>query len=242
VRRFYQLLTGAIVIAIAVVVLTRPKATPTPPQAQTPTPPQAQTPVSPQPQVPPKSDLAMQIAQLPEAKRPKIVAIGDSITYGYRVDESEKYPQQLERLLNDLGYPHMVYNAGVNKIDTEQSLPLLAGWLEKKPVLVIVELGINDAVPVEKTKENLAKMIRQSQAAGAKVVLSGQEANSYSRKLYEELAEEFKIPLIPDMTHGLGEVKGFQGDGVHCNPKGCLYMAEHNVLPVILPLLSKEVQ
>lgn len=235
--RVYPLLAGLIGVALAMVACTSPTAS----QNQAPpsvSPAQTQTPASPKHEPPPRTGVAAQIAQLPEDQRPKIVALGDSITAGPGVEDWEAYPKQLERLLNEQGYPHMVYNAGVSGVDTARIFPRLAEWTAKKPVLVIIELGLNDRNKPEETKANLTEIIKRFQAVGSKVVLSGQESE-YSRKLYEDLAAELKIPLIPDMRHGLEQEQGYQSDGVHCNPKGCLYMAERNVLPVILPLLSK---
>ena len=55
----------------------------------------------------------------------KILAFGDSITYGYNVETKKNYPSQLAELLQT-----DVINAGVNGETTSEGLRRLPGLLE----------------------------------------------------------------------------------------------------------------
>lgn len=43
-----------------------------------------------------------------------ILALGDSLTIGYGLPESDSYPSQLEKKLRGLGYNYRLQNAGVS--------------------------------------------------------------------------------------------------------------------------------
>ena len=107
--------------------------------------------------------------------RPRIVAFGDSLTAGLGVQAHDSYPAQLQRRLDDLGYHYLVVNAGVSGDTTAGGLRRVPWILNNKPELVILELGANDGLrglPVDQTKSNLRRIIRQLQEAGATVVLA----------------------------------------------------------------------
>lgn len=83
-------------------------------------------------------------------KRPgtfRIIALGDSLTYGYGIAEQDTYPRVLERLLNET-FRVEVLNLGVPAAQSEdiyrilqQKLPLL------RPDLVIYGMCLNDFLP-----------------------------------------------------------------------------------------------
>jgi hypothetical protein len=67
--------------------------------------------------------LGMRGAEI-EAKRPgetRILALGDSFTYGHGVQDAESYPAVLEALLRARGHDVSVLNAGVPGYNTDQS-------------------------------------------------------------------------------------------------------------------------
>lgn len=83
--------------------------------------------------------------------RPRILALGDSCTFGWRVEEEEAYPQTLERLLAARGgSPHYrVINAGVPGYTSYQGLAYLrTRGLALHPQIVLVGYWFNDAVPL----------------------------------------------------------------------------------------------
>lgn len=82
----------------------------------------------------------------------KVACIGNSITFGYKLNEKEDYPYKLQHLL---GSTHEVRNFGVTgrTLLKDGEAPY---WKEKKyrealawnPDVVIIKLGTNDAKPV----------------------------------------------------------------------------------------------
>jgi hypothetical protein len=67
-------------------------------------------------------------AQLPKdtAGALRIVAIGDSFTFGDEVSDNETWPAQLERLLQQGGVPARVFNLGTNAYGIDQAILRLA--------------------------------------------------------------------------------------------------------------------
>jgi lysophospholipase L1-like esterase len=90
----------------------------------------------------------------PEAAAPKepgvrrLLVLGDSLTFGWGVDERETYPRVLERMLNAAGRRYEVINAGVGNYNTAQEV----AWFTERglayaPDEVILGFYINDAEP-----------------------------------------------------------------------------------------------
>lgn len=57
-----------------------------------------------------------------------ILALGDSLTIGYGLPESDSYPSQLEGKLRELGYNYHLQNAGVSG-DTSAGLLARMDWI-----------------------------------------------------------------------------------------------------------------
>lgn len=157
-----------------------------------------------------------------------VLALGDSITFGTGAPREASYPAVLAQLT---GWD--VVNAGVPGDTSAGALARLPGLLEEHaPQLVLVSIGGNDflrRLPPDQTRANIRAICRQAAAAGAQVVLVGvPEASALaaaSRSLsdhamYEELAEELKLPLH---AGGWSEVLGdpaLKSDPIHGNAKG----------------------
>jgi len=78
----------------------------------------------------------------------KIACVGDSITFGYGLQEVEKYPANLEKLLGD---KYKVGNFGVNGATLLKKgdkpywkEPLFQAATDFKPNIVVIKLGTND--------------------------------------------------------------------------------------------------
>jgi lysophospholipase L1-like esterase len=79
--------------------------------------------------------------------RPRILAIGDSCTFGHRVREAQSYPAQLQRLLDAraTGMRYQVVNAGTPGYTSLQGfLYLRERGLALRPAIVIFAYGWND--------------------------------------------------------------------------------------------------
>jgi acyl-CoA thioesterase-1 len=184
---------------------------------------------------------------------PRIVAFGDSLTAGLGVRAAESYPAQLQRRLDNLGYRYRVINAGVSGDTTAGGLRRVPWILNNKPELVILELGANDGLrglPIDQTKSNLRKIIRQLQEAGTTVVLAGmklppnygQDYTASFEAMYPMLAKEHQLPLIYFFLEGVGGSPSLnQADGIHPTKEGYEVIVEQ-VLQVLKPVLHERLQ
>ncbi len=167
----------------------------------------------------------------------KVVAFGDSLTSGHRLPLKDAYPAVLEKKVKAAGLPFSVINQGVSGDTTAGALRRLDRALDEKPQILIVELGVNDGlrgVPVPQIKANLVKIITAAQAQNAEVLLCGMEALPLQgwqytvefHKMYEDLAQEYGVPLVPFVMNGvLGNPDMISDDGVHPNAAGARYIA-----------------
>jgi acyl-CoA thioesterase-1 len=167
----------------------------------------------------------------------KIVAFGDSLTSGHRLPLKDAYPAVLENKVKAAGLPFSVVNQGISGDTTAGALRRLDRALEQKPQILIVELGVNDGlrgVAIPQIKANLAKIISAAQAQHAEVLLCGMEALPLQgwqytvefHRMYEDLAQEYGVPLVPFVMNGvLGNPDMISDDGVHPNAAGARYIA-----------------
>lgn len=158
---------------------------------------------------------------------PVILAFGDSLTYGHQVPPDKSYPARLQRVLKAKGYSHKVVNAGVSGDTTSGGAARIAWVMQHNPEIVILELGANDGlrgVPVEEIRKNLSYIIEACQTHGAQVLLAGmkmtpnlgREYIEAFEKVFSELAQKYKIPLIPFFLEGVAGVKDLTfPDGLH---------------------------
>ena len=153
----------------------------------------------------------------------KVVAFGDSITYGYKVDKEQNYPSQLSGLLQT-----EVINAGVNGETSREGLRRLPSVLEKyKPQILIICEGGNDILrrrSLVRTKENIAQMIQIAREKKIFVVLVGvptvEVLTLTTAEFYHELADEFNIPLEDSALEEVLADNSLKIDQVHPNAEG----------------------
>jgi acyl-CoA thioesterase-1 len=111
------------------------------------------------------------------AKSRTIVVLGDSLSAGYGIKVQEGWVSVLGQRLASEGYGYRVVNASVSGETTQGGLARLARALEThKPAIVVVELGGNDGLrglPLASSRTNLSRIIEQSRAAKAQVLLLG---------------------------------------------------------------------
>ncbi|MCH7614893.1 MAG: arylesterase [Nitrospinae bacterium] len=181
---------------------------------------------------------------------PRIVAFGNSLTAGLGVSPDQSYPAQLQQRLNKAGYHYEVINAGVSGDTTAGGLRRVNWVLKSRPFIVIVELGVNDAMrgqPLAGMYSNLDEMIQQLQEAETLVVLAGMKIPpnyglDYTRgfsSMFEQLAREHEITLIPFLLEGVAAQPELnQADGIHPTAPG-YHMVADTVMTAIKPLLRK---
>lgn len=187
-------------------------------------------------------------ASEPASGQGVIVAFGDSLTAGLGVAPQDSYPARLEAKLRREGHAYRVINAGISGDTTAGGLRRVDWVLRAEPDIVILELGANDGlrgVQLGEVRSNLDRIIERLQEAGAQVILAGMKVPpNYGplyaegfRRLYEDLAEKHKIPLIPFFLEGVAAEPALnQADGIHPNAQGYLTVTE-NVWEALKPLL-----
>jgi acyl-CoA thioesterase-1 len=182
--------------------------------------------------------------------RPKIVAVGDSLTAGFGLERDDSYPALLEQMLEERGYNYEVVNAGVSGDTSAGGLRRLDRALQGDVDVVIIALGGNDGLrglPVAELEKNINAMIDKAEAKGAKVLLAGMEAPPYLgpeytaafREVYRKVGEQRDVETVPFLLDGVaGRRELNQEDGIHPNREGTRKVAE-TVLSRIEPLLEK---
>lgn len=157
-----------------------------------------------------------------------VVFLGDSLTAGYGLDESQAYPALIQAQMPSW----KVVNAGVSGDTSAGALRRLAWVLKAKPDVVFIALGANDGLrglPVEQLAQNLTKIIAQVRAAGAKPVLAGmqlpanygEDFRTRFAAVYPDVAKETKVPLMPFLLAGVAMKPELnQADTVHPNAAG----------------------
>jgi len=186
----------------------------------------------------------------PAAEERVIVAFGDSLTAGLGVDADRTYPALLGERLKREGYDYRVINAGVSGDTTAGGLRRVDWALRLKPEVVILELGVNDALRGQKltgVRANLDEMVSRFQAAGARVLVAGMRlppnyGDRYAedfRRLYGHVARARNAPLMPFFLDGVGAVAHLnQADGIHPTAEGYAIVVDH-LWPFLVPLLRK---
>ena len=161
-----------------------------------------------------------------------IVALGDSLTEGYSIDEENAYPARLEKKLRENGYDYRVVNAGISGETSAGTLARVDWIMSLKPDIVILETGANDGLrglDPELTKENIRKIIRRFKEENVQVILAGMKmfqslGRGYSENfnsIYPELAESEEVDFIPFFLEGVaGKPELNLSDGIHPNEKG----------------------
>ncbi len=179
----------------------------------------------------------------------RLVAFGDSLTAGYRLQASAAFPAQLERALAAQGRQVVVINAGVSGDTTAGGLARLDWMLDERPDAVILELGANDALRGVKpavTYANLDRILTRLGARGVPVLLAGMLAppnlgRRYGKRfnaVFPRLVEKHGVPLYPFFLAGVATDRALKlRDGMHPNRAGVAVMVAR-IMPYVLRLLD----
>src|SRR6266545_4677799 len=106
--------------------------------------------------------LALALAHGCAKRGPLVAFLGDSLTSGWKLPESQAYPAQLQRALRQQGRPIRVINAGVSGDTVAQGLKRLPALLRRRPDVLVVALGINDGLrglPPETAERGLRQIL-----------------------------------------------------------------------------------
>ena len=172
----------------------------------------------------------------------KLLILGDSISAGYGLKESENWVQLLENSLKLSGIELKIINSSISGDTTIGGLSRIESDLRKhNPNYVLVELGGNDALrgyPIDRIKTNLLKIIDASLAAEANPIIMqirippnyGKNYVAAFESIYSEIAVEKNIPKMSFILEEVALDKSLmQLDGIHPNSKA-------------QPLIAKQVE
>ncbi|WP_420230666.1 GDSL-type esterase/lipase family protein [Psychrobacter sp. ER1] len=161
-----------------------------------------------------------------------VVALGDSLTYGYGANPKTAYPTVLAELSK-----WNVVNAGVNGDTSADVLTRVNEITEQKPDLVLLGVGGNDVlqrISPDTTRANIIATIDTLQSNNIDVVLIAEPYFSTSalfgkvsdNLLYEDIAETEGIPLYSDGWSTVLSDDALKSDKIHANAAGYRQFAE----------------
>ena len=161
-----------------------------------------------------------------------VVALGDSLTYGYGANPKTAYPTVLAELSK-----WNVVNAGVNGDTSADVLTRVNEITEQNPDLVLLGVGGNDVlqrISPDTTRANIIATIDTLQSNNIDVVLIAEPYFSTSalfgkasdNPLYEDIAEAEGIPLYSDGWSTVLSDEALKSDKIHANAAGYRQFAE----------------
>lgn len=158
----------------------------------------------------------------------RILAFGDSLTYGTGTTREESYPAVLQSLLQ-----RNVINSGIpGEVSAAGRARLLQVLQQEQPQLVILTHGGNDflrRLDLQATRDNLQAMIDSCRQSGADVVLVGVPQFGLflsPAPFYAELAETNDLPYLDETLSDILSDRSLKSDTIHPNAEGYRLLAE----------------
>lgn len=184
---------------------------------------------------------ASQLSFAGEGTPTRVLMYGDSLTAGLGVSKSEAYPALLQKKADEAGLSVQIVNAGVSGDTTAGGLRRLNWNLRQKVDVFVLALGANDGlrgIKHDETRANLKAIIDgvRKKNPEVRILLLGMTlppnlGAEYVRgfeKIFHELAEQEKIPLMPFLLKDVAAVPELnQADGIHPTAKGHGIMANN---------------
>jgi acyl-CoA thioesterase-1 len=193
-----------------------------------------------------------------------LLVFGDSLSAAYGVPAGKSWVDLLAVRLQErkrgLGarvgdaqeMPFAVVNASASGETTQGGITRIGDALARhRPQVVILELGGNDALRglvLSRTKDNLARMIAQARASGARVLLLGMQAPpnlgpAFTQRfaaLYRELHQELNVAWVPFFLQGVALNPALmQSDGIHPTTQAQPLLLD-NIWPALQALLDED--
>lgn len=182
----------------------------------------------------------------------KVLILGDSLTAGYGLAQSDAFPNQLETALRAQGHDITIVNGGVSGDTSAGGRARLDWLLDDHTDAVLIELGANDGLrglDPQETRKNLDWILSRLKERGLKVLLSGMKAPpnlgaDYGRAfngLYGDLAAQHKVAFDPFYLEGVAANPVLnQSDGIHPNAKGVAIIVKRIGVQVMTLLTQKK--
>ena len=180
----------------------------------------------------------------------KLVALGDSLTAGYRLPADAAFPTVLERLLRARGDDVSVANAGVSGDTATGGLDRVDWSVPDGTAGVILELGANDMLrgtDPAVTEGALSAIIERLKARGIPVLLAGMQAppnlgpdyKARFDQIFPALAKRYGLTVYPFFLDGIiGDRAQHLDDGIHPNRQGVETIAAR-ILPTVQGFLDR---
>ena len=157
-----------------------------------------------------------------------ILVLGDSLSGAYGLNADEGWVALLQQQVTKHGYNYKVINASVSGDTTRTGLSRVEPALKThEPDIVIIALGGNDGLrglPFSEIENSLVKIIERCKKEETQILLVGvrlppnygQVYNQKFAELYQRLADQYDIPLVPKMLEQVAENRALmQQDGMH---------------------------
>lgn len=155
-----------------------------------------------------------------------VVALGDSLTYGYGASQETSYPTVLADLTK-----WTVINAGVNGDTSADVLARVEDIVKQTPDLVLLGVGGNDVlqrIPPDTTRANINATMDRLKSANIDVVLIAEPYFSTSalfgkasdNPLYKDIASAQEIPLYSGGWSAILSDDTLKSDRIHVNAAG----------------------
>ncbi len=184
------------------------------------------------------------------AETKKLLILGDSISAGYGIKESQNWVSLIENNLEQKGVNLKIVNSSISGDTTIGGVTRIDGVLKKhKPDYVLIELGGNDALrgyPISNIKDNLEKIVTRIKKQDSKPFLMqikippnyGKKYIQAFEKVYLEVSNKKEIPLFSFMLEKVALNDNLmQSDGIHPNAK-----AQPLIAREIETVLMKEIK
>lgn len=183
-------------------------------------------------------------AVMPAGPAIDVLAFGDSLFAGYRLDRGDSYPARLQAALRERGLNVNVTNAGVSGDTTAAGLQRIDFVLDSmagKPDLVLLELGANDmlrGLPAEEARRNLDTILQRLDQRDIPVMIYGMRAapnlgGDYGRSfdsIFPDLADKYDAELVPFFIEPLIFDRSLvQQDQLHPTAEGVDAMVDRTV-------------
>lgn len=181
-----------------------------------------------------------------------LLIMGDSLSAAYGVQTEQAWVELLKKRLDNQGFSDWeVVNASISGETTDGGLRRLPDLLTRhEPDIVMIELGGNDGLrgfQPRVIRQNLVRMIEQSQEIDADVLLLGMQippnyGKSYTEAfsaIFFELAQRFETELVPFFLANIYDQENLmQDDNIHPTAEAQKQLLD-NVWPVLEPMLNK---
>lgn len=195
---------------------------------------------------------------LPVAAQVSLLALGDSLTQGYGLDNPQDgLVPQLQSWLREHGQDVQVINGGVSGDTTAGGLSRIDWLLTPRPDAVIVALGGNDllrGLPPREARSNLDAILAKLQTQHIPALIAGLPAPGnygpdYQTEfdaIWPDLAQKYDAVLVPNLLQPItdtpieerAKIDLMQPDNIHPSPAGVKKVIAA-LGPKVLDLLAK---